>query len=58
MNTELNNVSMWLRSNKLSLNIQKSSFVSFHPPQKKRFLVISINLRKQVLKSGKMYKIS
>ena len=40
INIELNNVSMWLRSNKLSLNIQKSSFVVFHPPQK-RFPVIS-----------------
>ena len=28
-------VSMWLRSNKLSLNIQNSSLVIFHPPQKK-----------------------
>ena len=26
---------MWLRSNKLSLNIQNSSLVIFHPPQKK-----------------------
>ena len=26
---------MWLRSNKRSLNIQKSSFVIFHPPQEK-----------------------
>ena len=40
INIELNNVSMWLRSNKLSLNIQKSSFVVLHPPQK-RFPVIS-----------------
>ena len=30
-----NIVSMWLRSNKLSLNIQNSSLVIFHPPQKK-----------------------
>ena len=40
INTELNNVSMWLCSNKLSLYIKKSSFVIFHPPQK-RFPVIS-----------------
>ena len=40
INTELNNVSMWFRSNKLSLNVQKSSFGIFHPPQR-RFTVIS-----------------
>ena len=35
INAELNNVNIWLCSNKLSLNIEKSSFVIFHPPQKK-----------------------
>ena len=40
INTELNNVSMWVRSNKLSLNIQNQVLLSsiLH---KKRFPVIS-----------------
>ena len=32
---ELNNIHIWLCTNKLSLNIEKSNFVIFHPPQKK-----------------------
>ena len=35
INIELNNICIWLCANKLSLNIEKSSFVIFHPPQKK-----------------------
>ena len=35
INSELTNVHTWLCSNKLSLNIDKSNFVIFHPPQKK-----------------------
>ena len=35
INTELKNVNRWLCSNKLSLNIEKSSYVIFHPCQKK-----------------------
>ena len=35
INTELKNVNIWLYSNKLSLNIEKSSYVVFHPSQKK-----------------------
>ena len=34
INTELKNVNRWLCSNKLSLNIEKSSYVVFHPSQK------------------------
>ena len=56
MNTELNNVSMWLRSNKLSLNIQKSSFVSFHPPQKKDFLWFPLILENKCLNQEKCIK--
>ena len=37
INTELKNVNRWLCSNKLSLNIEKSSYVIFHPSQKKIF---------------------
>ena len=33
INSELNKVNMWLCSNKLSLNVEKSNFVLFHPIQ-------------------------
>ena len=35
LNMQLHNVNQWLCANKLSLNIDKSNFVIFHPPQKK-----------------------
>ena len=35
MKQELSCVSNWLNANKLSLNVSKSSFILFHPPQKK-----------------------
>ena len=34
INSELINVHTWLSANKLSLNIEKSNFIIFHPPQK------------------------
>ena len=40
LNKELSNVDVWLCANKLSLNIEKSNFVMFHPRQKK----IDVNL--------------
>ena len=35
INHELIQISNWLSANKLSLNVSKSSFLLFHPPQKK-----------------------
>ena len=35
VNEQLVNISSWLRANKLLLNVDKSNFVIFHPPQKK-----------------------
>lgn len=35
INSELANVHTWLSANKLSLNIEKSNFVIFHPVQKR-----------------------
>lgn len=35
MNNELVNIYTWLSANKVSLNIGKSSFVIFHPTQRK-----------------------
>ena len=34
LNVELEKVSQWLFANKLSLNIEKTSFVVFHSPQR------------------------
>lgn len=44
INDELINVNSWLGANKLSLNVEKSSFVVFHPPQRK--IIPSFVLRK------------
>ena len=35
MNTELDKLSTWLKANKLSLNVKKTHFMFFCPPQKK-----------------------
>ena len=43
MNFELNNVFQWLTSNKLTLNLNKSNFVIFHPYQKR--LPFASNIR-------------
>ena len=42
VNKELCLVAQWLSANKLSLNVTKSSFIIFHPPQKR---VKKINIR-------------
>jgi len=34
INSELNNIHTWLSANRLSLNIEKSNVILFHPPQK------------------------
>ena len=41
---ELAHIHEWLCANKLSLNIEKSNFVVFHPPQKKLNFSIKIVL--------------
>ena len=43
LNIELEKVSQWLYANKLSLNIDKTSFVVFHSPQRR--IVHNMNLR-------------
>ena len=35
MNNELDKISDWLKTKKLSLNVQKSKYIIFHQPQKK-----------------------
>lgn len=52
LNNELSHVQNWLQANRLSLNVKKSNFVIFHPPQKKipfkLKLYLSNNLLNQV----------
>ena len=38
MNIELKKISNWFKSNKLSLNIEKTKWTLFHPAFKKRLL--------------------
>ena len=38
MNVELENVSTWFKSNKLSLNVNKTKWSLFHPISKRQFL--------------------
>ena len=42
LNEELDTLNQWLQLNGLSLNIDKTNFVSFHPPQRK---ILSFNLK-------------
>ena len=42
VNNELTNVNNWICANKLSLNIDKSNFVLFHPPQRRIEACISL----------------
>ena len=37
MNCELNEISLWFKANKLSLNLTKTKFALFHPASKEEF---------------------
>ena len=50
---ELAPIHEWLCANKLSLNIEKSNFVVFHPPQKKLNFSVKTVLNDKVLKYEK-----
>ena len=50
INAELVHVKTWLSANKLSLNIAKSNFVIFHPPQKKKTFNIRLSVNDKPLK--------
>ena len=58
MNNHLKAVNAWLICNKLSLNIEKSSFVIFHPPQKKLNHHITLSINGKVLKKDASIKYS
>ena len=47
---QLIRVNSWLCANKLSLNIEKSSFVMFHPPQGKLLSNIELILNEKQLR--------
>jgi hypothetical protein len=55
LNSELQNLDIWMKSNKLSVNISKSNYLIFHPSQKK----LSLNLRiiSNIIISKTAYKI-
>jgi hypothetical protein len=44
INKELDNIHVWLCANKLSLNIEKSNFVIFHPYQKNPDIDINLSI--------------
>ena len=44
VNSELVNISDWLISNKLTLNVSKSNFIIIHPPQRKRNKQVTIKI--------------
>lgn len=50
VNNELKRVHSWLCANKLSLNIDKTNFVIFHPRQKKIINSISLNINNKPIK--------
>ena len=50
INKELDNIHVWLCANKLSLNIEKSNFVIFHPYQKKPDIDINLSISGRYLK--------
>jgi hypothetical protein len=53
INAELKLLDSWLCSNKLSLNISKSSFVIFHPSQKKPPFSVQLTICDQSIKEMK-----
>ena len=51
LNVELDKVSQWLFANKLSLNIEKTSFVVFHSPQRRIAHKLNLNISNMSVKS-------
>ena len=49
LNQQLLKVSTWLGANQLSLNVSKSNFVIFHPPQKRLPFKIDISINNNLL---------
>ena len=51
LNVELGEVSQWLYANKLSLNIEKTSFVVFHSPQRRIAHKLNLSISNMSVKS-------
>ena len=49
LNNELLNIDVWLRCNKLSVNIKKTNYVTFSPSQRKLNLSFSLSFGDQLL---------
>ena len=48
-NLELNNISVWLKANKLSLNAIKTKFIIFRPRQRRQRVAISLHIDNQTI---------
>ena len=46
-------VSNWLMANKLSLNVDKTNFVIFHPPQKSTSYIVKLLIANREIKQEK-----
>jgi hypothetical protein len=49
LNSELQNLDIWMKSNKLSVNISKSNYLNFHPSKKKLSLNLILKYDNQIL---------
>ena len=56
LNVELEKVSQWLYANKLSLNIEKTSFVVFHSPQRRIAHKLNLSISNTSIKSDNQVK--
>ena len=56
LNVELEKVSQWLYANKLSLNIEKTSFVVFHSPQRRIAHKLNLSISNMPVKSDNQVK--
>ena len=56
INKELVGIHDWLCANKLSLNIEKSSYVLFHPPQRKITFNFILNISDKYLRQENCIK--
>jgi hypothetical protein len=50
VNKEISHVYQWLCANKLSLNVEKSNYIIFHPAQKRVNYQVKVSLNGQILK--------
>ena len=56
INNNLKFVSNWIMANLLSLNVDKTNFIIFHPPQKSTSHVVKLLIAKREIKQEKFIK--